>query len=66
MGGPGRLPLYDIRPFWLPLAELTLTRHVVAGRSMTQRGELAFVFERGWNDRSPYGWLSFGKISVER
>eukprot|EP01043_Picozoa_sp_COSAG02_P084213 COSAG02_NODE_22086_length_763_cov_11.293503_2_plen_88_part_00 len=31
--------------------------------SMTRQGDVGFVFERGPNDRDPYGWLSFGKIS---
>lgn len=32
--------------------------------SMTRTGGVAFIFERGPSDRDPYGWLSFGKISV--
>ena len=30
--------------------------------TITKSGEVAFVFERGPDDRDPYAWLSFGKV----
>jgi len=32
--------------------------------SMTKGGEVGFVFERGPNDRDPYGWVSYGKVTT--
>ena len=32
--------------------------------TVTKHGNLGFVFERGYSDREPYVWLTFGKIPL--
>ena len=49
---------------WKSISDVWAGGAAYSDMSMTKKGDLAFVFERGFSDRVPYVWLSFGKISV--
>ena len=49
---------------WTNVADVFGGGAAYSDLSITRNGDIAFVFERGPNDRYPYAWLSFGKISA--